>query len=200
MLAVHSQPGPVYSYQPENYPHMNYTELENHNQLQTMSPPMTISPNYSSYTNQFPQSWGSNLSTTPPNEYHSSGSDGGSDDIHSQIPLNYSSAPPSGQWQPTPIPITPELQEEIEPEPSPEVGKQSYYRPRHLQNVSNIARSLVREEGALPPRNRAPVLSIITKKKKACTSCKRRKISCAPPTVGVKCNQCQRTGSECDIE
>jgi hypothetical protein len=170
---------------------------------QMTSPPMTITPNYA---NQYPQSWASNLSTTPPNEYHSSGSDGGSDDTHSHIPPVHPPATPTVQWLPAPTDTRPEFQDEPEPDNSGEVGKKSYYRPRHLKNVSNITRSLVRDEDALSPRPNGvtprvpiPTVNIISKKKKACSSCKKRKISCAPPTVGVKCNQCQRTGLECDL-
>jgi len=197
----HRQPQPTYTYQQVPYPQGNHVSMGMYNQEPTMSPPMAISPHYSAYSNQFPQSCGSSLSTTPPNEYHSSGSDGGSDDVHSHGPLSFPSASPHEQWRPAPAPITPEPQEEPEPESSSHSGKKSYYRPRHLQNVSNITRSLVRDEGALPrPRAHAPAVNIILKKKKACTSCKKRKISCAPPTVGVKCNQCQRTGYDCDLE
>jgi hypothetical protein len=162
---------------------------------------MTISPNYSNYTHQYPQSWASNLSTTPPNEYHSSGSDGGSDDTHPHISPVY--PPPR---LPAPPETRPEFQDEPEPDHSGEVSKKSYYKPRHLKNVSNITRSLVRDEDVFSPRPNvttprvsAPTANIVSKKKKACSSCKKRKISCAPPTVGVKCNQCQRGGLDCDL-
>lgn len=195
------QPQPTYPYQLEPYPHMNPGDMGLYNQVPMMSPPMTISTSYSACTNELPQSWASNLSTTPPNEYHSSGSDGGSDDLHhSHGPPGYPSAAPNGHWHPAPTPITPEPEEEPVPEPSSTAIKKSFYRPRHLQNVSNITRSLVRQEGAVPPRPQPHTTTIICKKKKACSSCKKRKISCAPPTVGVKCNQCQRTGYECDLE
>ena len=171
-----------------------------------MSTPVTINPNYLSNTNQYPQSWASNLSTTPPNEYHSSGSDGGSDDTHLHNPPTHPLLTPTAQWLPAPTATSPEFQDEPEPDYSGEVGKKSYYRPRHLKNVSNITRSLVREQDALSPpptganaRVSVPTVNIISKKKKACTTCKKRKIACGSPTVGVKCNQCQRAGLECDL-
>jgi len=162
----------------------------------TMSSPVTIN---SAYPNPYPRSWNSELSITPPNEYHSSGSDGGSDDLHSQF-LNFES--PKGSGSSRQSSASPPVGT-IEVQPVPVPAKPSYYR-NHLDKVAPKGQ-------AVPVDMPAPTMTVaaatspcvpplaVQKKRKACGACKRRKVSCGVPASGSKCNQCLRTGAECDL-
>lgn len=162
----------------------------------TMSSPVNIN---SSYAGPYPRSWNSELSVTPPNEYHSSGSDGGSDDLHSQF-LNFDSPKGSGSSrQSSASPPTSTI--EVQPVPIP--AKPSYYRSRLDKAASKAqpaAVDLPAPAKAVPAATPAcaPQL-MVQKKRKACGACKRRKVSCGVPAAGSKCNQCLRTGADCDL-
>jgi hypothetical protein len=165
-------------------------------QEMTMSSPVTIN---SAYPNTYPRNWNSGLSITPPNEYHSSGSDGGSDDLHSQF-LNFES--PKGSGSSRQSSASPPVGT-IEVEHIPVAMKPSYYR-NNLDKVASKGQAVTVDR--VPQTMTvvaggsacAPPLAV-QKKRKACGTCKRRKVSCGVPASGSKCNQCLRTGAECDL-
>lgn len=162
-----------------------------------MSSPVTINP---AYANQHPRGWDSDLSVTPPNEYHSSGSDEGSDDFHSSEYLSFDTPTDPGssrQGSASPSVGT------VTVPPLPEPVKPSYYRNR-LEKIAPKAQALVNSVATpkvtVPTSKPACTPSIvIQKKKKSCSNCKRRKVGCGGAAPGHKCNQCERTGAECDI-
>lgn len=191
----------------------------------------------------------SELSLTPPHEYHSSGSDGGSDDIHSHLvpvrkplqqQLQYQQYQQSTQMdnnmrrgeasptfsmnattsvngsgmgtgnviagthaQPNPVPPRTERVERNE-----RTEKPSYYRSPIMKQASKAQGHLVGVTAGEADHNShkrqhlpaMPTTISVQKRKKACSSCRRRKIPCGTPMPGSnKCNQCSRNGVECDI-
>ncbi|PVF97042.1 hypothetical protein CPB86DRAFT_786377 [Serendipita vermifera] len=157
--------------------------------------PVDISP---SYTGQYVDSWGTALSVTPPNEFHSSGSDEGSDDTHSNLVHINDFHQQTAQRI---APITPP-RSAVEERAPPVPLKTSYYRSRIIKGTKNpeAIKSGLATSSPIPVPAR-PVATgplMVQKKRKACSSCKRRKVSCAVPAGSHKCNQCLRTGDECD--
>jgi hypothetical protein len=202
------------------------------------------------YGNGIGGSDNSELSLTPPHEYHSSGSDGGSDDIHSHLipgrkPLQQQYQPRQYQhftqlennahkgeiFSPTfainidanvnGIGIGNETMnastngqlDQAQPhaprhERHERTEKPSYYRSPMMKLASKTHGHMVGSTAAeagpnvhkRQPSQAMPTTISVPKRRKACSSCRKRKIPCGTPMPGSnKCNQCSRNGVECDF-
>ncbi|CAG7854802.1 SubName: Full=Uncharacterized protein {ECO:0000313/EMBL:CCA68687.1} [Serendipita indica DSM 11827] len=150
------------------------------------SSPMDITPAFSSLDES--ARWYSGASSTPPNEDISSGSDGGSDDHHV---MHVSPSPPHVPAHPSTPPREPTsaTQETSAIKPS----KSSYYRSRVALPTSHptpVQQSALTGSARAGPKGALSGLGFVNRKVKACSSCKRRKVPCAVPFPGGRCNQC----------